>query len=178
MSESNSTSIPVGYCQCGCDQKTTVYLGKPRRFINGHHGRKGIRYTVENRGYETPCWIWQGSITIHGYGHHVFRRNGKLHSTGAHRLVYAKCKGEIPEGLELDHLCAPYGGPRSCVNPDHLEPVTPAVNRQRGKSAKLTADDVVKVRRLKNDGLTQRAIAERLSVSPSLISRILSGERW
>ena len=34
----------------------------------------------------------------------------------------------MPRGLELDHLCRV----RSCVNPEHLEPVTHKVNMQRG----------------------------------------------
>jgi hypothetical protein len=36
--------------------------------------------------------------------------------------------GEIPEGMQIDHLCRV----RNCVNPDHLEPVTSAENTRRG----------------------------------------------
>lgn len=38
--------------------------------------------------------------------------------------------GPIPQGLHLDHLCRN----TRCVNPDHLEPVTPKVNNSRGFS--------------------------------------------
>jgi hypothetical protein len=46
----------------------------------------------------------------------------------AHRYAYLMFKGEIPEGLTIDHLCRF----TSCVNPDHLEAVTLKVNILRG----------------------------------------------
>jgi hypothetical protein len=46
----------------------------------------------------------------------------------AHRVAYELLVGPILEGLHLDHLCRN----RKCVNPDHLEPVTPKVNANRG----------------------------------------------
>lgn len=50
----------------------------------------------------------------------------------AHRLSYELHKGEIPEGLEIDHLCRN----RWCVNPDHLEAVTRRENIMRGDGPK------------------------------------------
>jgi len=49
----------------------------------------------------------------------------------AHRRVYTLLKGAIPDGLTLDHLCRF----TSCVNPDHLEPVTAGENVLRGNTA-------------------------------------------
>ena len=43
--------------------------------------------------------------------------------------------GSIGDGLVIDHLCR---NPR-CVNPDHLEPVTTAVNTLRGNYARKAA---------------------------------------
>ena len=70
------------------------------------------------------CWVWTGAKARGGYGH--INIGGKFPS--AHRVVYEMIKGEIPEGLLLDHLCR---NP-SCVNPDHLEPVTHKENLKRG----------------------------------------------
>lgn len=73
------------------------------------------------------CWIWTGALDQNGYG--KFRYMEKNRSSAyAHRVAYELVKGEIPDGLHLDHLCRT----RSCVNPDHLEPVTQRENNLRG----------------------------------------------
>lgn len=69
------------------------------------------------------CWNWVGVIKAGGYG--WFGMNGQ-----AHRFAYRNLVGEIPAGLELDHLCRN----RKCVNPSHLEPVTHYENVFRGES--------------------------------------------
>jgi hypothetical protein len=73
---------------------------------------------------ETGCWEWTAHLIRNGYGH--FRWQGKMRR--AHRLAYEALVGEIPEGFQLDHLCRT----RNCVNPDHVEPVTPQENTLRG----------------------------------------------
>ena len=72
---------------------------------------------------ESGCWVWVADENGHGYGR--VKINGKLFM--AHRAVYELFKGPIPEGLELDHLCRV----TQCVNPDHLEAITPQVNTLR-----------------------------------------------
>lgn len=67
---------------------------------------------VEKTG---TCWLWTGSCS-RGYG--KLWVDGKNHQ--AHRVAYELMVGDVPDGLELDHLCRV----RHCVNPAHLEPVT------------------------------------------------------
>lgn len=69
------------------------------------------------------CWLWTKSKSRDGYGWTSLAN--KTHQ--AHRLVYRLKVGEPPAGLHLDHLCRT----RHCVNPDHLEPVTPRENLMR-----------------------------------------------
>ncbi len=73
---------------------------------------------------EDGCWVWTGAKRS-GYGRFSFLGR----TMQAHRLAYEELVGEIPERLEIDHLCR---NP-SCVNPEHLEPVTSQVNTLRGK---------------------------------------------
>ena len=76
------------------------------------------------------CWEWQGALIGHGYG--TLKSCGV--KTTAHRASYIAWRGEIPDGLEIDHLCK---NPR-CVNPEHLEAVTHLENVRRGQPATQT----------------------------------------
>lgn len=73
-----------------------------------------------------PCWEWTGAKTSGGYGQFWV----KPLKVVSHRFAYEQLVGEIPDDLQLDHLCRN----RACVNPQHLEPVTQQVNILRGFS--------------------------------------------
>jgi hypothetical protein len=70
-----------------------------------------------------PCWIWIPSPTANHYGR--LSIDGVMFQ--AHRYSWEILRGEIPAGLEIDHLCRT----PSCVRPDHMEIVTHKINSLR-----------------------------------------------
>ena len=62
---------------------------------------------------DTGCWEWIGSLQNMGYG--KLSINGQIFL--AYRIAYKLMKGDIPNELEIDHLCRN----KKCVNPAHLE---------------------------------------------------------
>jgi hypothetical protein len=86
-----------------------------------------VRFWAKVEKTET-CWLWVGALNESGYG--VVRASRARSNHLAHRWSYEQAKGPIPEGLTIDHLCRV----TNCVNPEHLEAVTQAVNNFRAEN--------------------------------------------
>lgn len=91
-----------------------------------------VRERLDRHSMPVPfsgCTIWTGAADKQGYGRINIGGKAKL----SHRVSYELEFGEIPKGLEMDHLCRT----PSCINPLHLEPVTRKVNTDRGVCAEV-----------------------------------------
>ena len=131
--------------RCGAEMRTGVCglpAGHNGQHRNGEARRRTLqRYHAKTRGCtprlslderfrskirrdpETGCLEWLGTKSWDGYGRLWV---GGRH-VGAHQFAYVTEIGDIPEGMQLDHLC--FNPP--CVNVDHLEVVTPEENLRR-----------------------------------------------
>lgn len=179
-----SKSIPAGLCQCGCGQRTAIarytwrkrgmVKGEPLRYVSRHNFLKRPAtepvYAVEDRGHETPCWIWLRARNDRGYGQ--LRVNGKL--VYAHRYFFEQAHGIVlPDTIKLHHLCEQ----QPCMRHDHLEPLTHG-QHMRGHAPKLGPEQVAEMEGLYAAGWLIVEIAERFGVHRTHVGRILKGEKW
>lgn len=117
-----------GLCHCGCGEPTPIskgtnrkfglIKGEPVRYINGHHIMLPESYTIEDRGYKTPCHVFRNATKRDGYGY--VQRSGKF--IYVHRYFWEREHGPVPDDMDLHHECRT----RNCVRLDHLTPL----NRQ------------------------------------------------
>lgn len=97
----------------------------------------GLPARIESKIIPEPnsgCWLWLHKPNKKGY---VKAWWSNKHQS-AHVVVYKLSKGKIRKGLQIDHTCKN----KSCVNPDHLEAVTPRINTLRSDS--VTANNARK----------------------------------
>jgi len=123
-------------------------MGRPANTV----GR--VKYTVDP---ETGCWNWGQAKIWSGYA----KMNYLDKTVAAHRFFYQDKYGPIPKHLQIDHLCRN----RGCVNPDHMEAVTPEENSRRRPDTKLT---------LSSAGFIKRKIANRGNRTKSELVRHLA----
>ena len=97
---------------------------------------------------EDGCWLFAGNQKADGY----CQIRVDTDRMEVHRWSYIYFRGKIPKGYQIDHLCKV----KNCINPCHLEAVTPLENVRRshgvfnsdGKMCihghRLTKDNLVK----------------------------------
>lgn len=81
--------------------------------------------TVRDMGFRSECWLWRPKRPEQ---YSMISIKGLYYST--HRVFYALFVAQPHPSQHCDHLCRI----PSCVNPAHLEAVTPKENYMRGVS--------------------------------------------
>lgn len=144
------------------------------------HDRFSEKHTLDPGG----CWLWTAYVTRLGYGR--FGMNGL--ALPAHRVSWMLHFGPIPDGLFVCHRC----DVRNCVNPAHLFLGTALDNAQdmmlkgrggqrKGEAhhrAKLTAEQVLDIRKQFLCGVRQSAIRRQFGISKAQVSKICRNQSW
>lgn len=143
------------------------------------------------------CWEYKGAQNKDGYGRGLSEGTYQL----AHRRIYEAFVGQIPSGLCVLHHC---DNP-PCCRPSHLFLGTRTDNAKdkllkmrqargassgarrhpelvpRGEhvgSARLTEEQVQKIRNLRKAGMCQRELALLFKISRPNISYIVRNKTW
>ena len=130
------------------------------------------------------CWEWKGSLSTKGYG----RINYKGKKILAHRASWILHNGPIPEALLVCHTC---DNPK-CTKFSHLflgttkDNVQDMMKKKRNRFpfgekvslAKLKVEQVVQIKNLLAQNMTDREVSVLFNVSISSIYRIRIGRTW
>lgn len=191
----------------GCDSKRSVVSARDnsdrrKKYMNEYVRRRGIvkqypcltcgkecykkyakafcsdicRFMSFVKKNDSGCWIWQGAKGRRGYG--KFSIIGNPHGV-ASRISYELFKGSIEDNKYVCHTC----DIPSCVNPDHLwagthvENMMDMVDKDR-QYTKLGSLEVYDIRKLWEQGYSQKKIMEIYKVSSSQISNIVARRIW
>jgi hypothetical protein len=137
------------------------------------------------------CWLWAGPLDKNGYGITGLGTTPDIQRS--HRAAWTFTRGGIPKGLCVCHTC---DNPL-CCNPGHMWLGTNAENTRdretKGRSSrnlkpmlgerhgmsKLTAPDVIRIRRLIDSGsVSHLQISREYGVSKHAIHCILHRKTW
>jgi hypothetical protein len=151
--------------------------------------RRGERERFEEKWCPEPfsgCWLWTAGCASRGYGY--FKAAGIMQY--AHRVAWQLYRGLVPDGLLVLHSC----DTTLCVNPAHLflgthgdntrdafskgrqrAPVNPDPRGEKNGRAKLSASDVIGIRKSTD---SCRKTAAKYPVGFGTIARIRSGQKW
>ena len=157
---------------------------RPDHIIFGEQARFWIKV---NKLGPNDCWLWTAGKDKDSYGKFAIRHNGKRIDSRAHAFSWELHNGKpVPKGMLVCHTC----DTPSCVNPAHLFIGTPQDNTddmikknrhthgEESNFAKLTEEQVKKIRQLHKTGMNYKQIADLFDVQDETIRNIVLRKNW
>jgi len=182
-------------CECGTEKTLTtssLFQGLTRSCGCAPMSiYKDVLETMIEPITETGCWIWMGSLDVHGYGVCNVESCWPMQRK-SHRVFYEAFKHQLGKYFAC-HKC----DVTECVNPDHLYPGTQPENmadmKRRGRhlvGAKIRAAKIIGERHYKTrftaadilsiraDSRSAHEIAKDFNVGTSTIHAIWTRQNW
>lgn len=144
-----------------------------------HSRREYLQYNVDIIG---QCWMWQKTLDKDGYGKACYN----MEKMPAHRMSYKEYVQDFDKTFHVLHTCDNPG----CINPDHLflgnnlSNMRDKVNKGRqlrGEAignSKLKGADILNIRKLREEGLILKSLAEMYNISISHVHDICRRHVW
>ena len=168
----------------GIEMNKVVWLDKFRSSFSSEKRLIGFIDNIEVS--ESGCFVWTGGKSGNGYGYCI-PNNGQK-SKRVHRLVAEVFLGTIQSDHVVCHKC---DNPL-CLNPEHLFYGTTTENNQdrakKGRNRnqtglnnnmnKLTEENVLEIKAMLLQNISQQTIADKFNVTQTLVSRIKLGKLW
>ena len=140
---------------------------------------------VDSSGGPDSCWLWQGSVTSNGYGvMFIYGQSPRRIRMRAHRFSYDLAHPDAPLGDRLAcHSC----DTPLCVNSGHIFAGSQQDNMddarykhrlaegERNPHSKLTASDVIEIRKRRAAGATWGQLAKSYGVDRISVRHAVSG---
>jgi hypothetical protein len=138
-----------------------------------------FKHGASPRGRKTPEYrSWLAMRERCGSpSHHAYSRYGGRGIAVDPRwndfAVFLEDMGQRPAGTSLDRIDNAKG-----YSPDNCRWATSEQQNRNSSNAKLTPDDVAKMRALSREGVTGRSLSKQFGVSEGHVSNILAGKEW
>jgi hypothetical protein len=127
----------------------------------------------------TGCLLWQGRVVRHARGYIYARVHWAGRVQAAHRVAWLLAHGRLKP---TEHVRSCAHAPL-CLNPEHLTKGRsgPGLRHGRGELntyARLTADQVLELHRLRAAGQSLREVSEAFGCSLSTVAAAATGRTW
>jgi hypothetical protein len=135
--------------------------------------QEGVHYNVEDRGFETPCWVWARCLMESGgYGRVQIAKRVMR----AHRVAFEDAFGWVPQASTsvVHHKCEV----PACINPQHLEALTRREHNARHGRLVLTDEQAAEIRRRRATGETYKSLGDAFGVDPKAAHHVVHGRSF